>query len=171
LFVINLLKIALYLVCIMPGIVIMMAWFFYVMAQAGAQGPAFQTVRSGGGQPVVVRSAPPPAPDFTLLLVALAVMLIGLVPFVFFYVRLFLFTPWFVIDRGCGPIESIKGNWNLTQGHSLGWLGITILLSLIYGVAAMPCYLGIPFALPIYYLVLNAAWMRITRPQITEGPL
>jgi hypothetical protein len=135
--------------------IVFFIWFFQVMLESSQGGPG--------------RRTPPPNPDMTLLVVALVLFLIGLVPATYLSIRCFVFAPWFVIDRACGPMDAIKGNWALTQGHFWGWFGISLLLSLIQGVASMPCYLGLPFALPLYYLVFTAAWMKITRPPALEG--
>jgi predicted Zn finger-like uncharacterized protein len=170
LFVINLLKIVVFLACCVPGIAALILWVVLLFNQASAPTTTFQTVGPGGST-VQTTSITPGLDFFTWYIASYALLFAGMVPCLCFYVRLFLFTPWFVIDRNCGPIEAIKENWNLTRGHFLGWFGMTSLLWALHVIAWAPCCLGVPFVLPIYYLVLNAAWMRITQAQVTEGPL
>jgi hypothetical protein len=158
LFVVNLLKIVVGVVCGLPAIAAYIIWIVVLLSPGSPSAAA--------GQP-----APPPRPDFTWIAVAGLLYPIGMLGCLAVNVRLFLFTPWFVIDRNCGPMEAIKGNWELTRGHFWGWFGTALLLWLIYLLSWAPCCLGIPFFLPLYYLVLNAAWMQITQPQVMEGPL
>lgn len=169
LFVVNLLKIAVVLICWAPSMVVGVLGFVQLLNQASGQTTA-PTIGSTG-QVVTVRAGPPAGPDFTLLIVAGLLYVLAAVPCLCVYVRLFLFTPWLIVDRGCGPIEAIKGNWALTEGHFWGWLGVTFLLWLAFIISLAPCYLGMPFFLPLYYLFLNAAWMRITGPEMAGGPL
>jgi uncharacterized membrane protein len=126
-----------------------------------------------GGRPP--GSPPPPPPDVGLviagLLAGFAVMLLGLVPFFYFWARLFMFVPYFVIDRGAGVIESIKANWAVTRGHGWGWTLVAFVLFTIWYLGTLPCGMGEPFTLPIFHLVLTAAYLRISRQDQSSGPL
>jgi hypothetical protein len=142
------------LVCFWLGNFVM---FGFIIAAAIQGGPG----RGPPGRP------PTNQPDETLMLIGYGLgggmMLVGLIVFTFLHVRCFLFCPWLIIDRGASPVQAIKDNWQLTQGHFWGWFAVSLLLGLIMAGGAMLCMLGLPFTFPIYYLVLTAAYLRITQ--------
>jgi hypothetical protein len=168
LFVNNLLSTALMVACFAPGYILLIVGQILLSDSSNVTfqqpgGPKSATATPATGQPGAM--------EIVIMLAGLGIMLLGIVPAVYVSIRAFLFNPWLIIDRGCGPIEAIKGNWELTRGHFWGWLGFSIVLGLILLVGAIPCYLGLPFTFPIMYLVLTAAWLRITSAKRLAGPL
>lgn len=168
LFINRLVQIAIYMVCLLPGIALIIV--FAIVQEMNQPGPGqFQPTVQFVDDPFAINPGPrpigrpaPPPPDFTFLILGVGVMLLGLLAFLYFYIRCFLFAPWLIIDRGCSGIEAIQGNWIITRGHFWGWFGVSFVLGLIFVAGSIPCYLGLPFVFPIYYLVMTAAWMRIT---------
>jgi uncharacterized membrane protein len=171
LFVNNLLSTALLVACFAPGYVLLIVG--QVLLSDASANATFQPVGGPKGPTTTppTTSGQPGTMEVLVMLVGLGMILLGIVPALYISVRAFLFNPWLIIDRGCGPIEAIKGSWELTRGHFWGWLGVSIVLGLILLVGALPCYLGLPFTFPIMYLVLTAAWLRITNVKRLAGPL
>lgn len=103
--------------------------------------------------------APPPPHDPTLGLVALGLQIVGLLVYVPLMVRYFLLCNLLIVDRGCNAIEAIRGNMRLTEGHFLGWLGLTLLFGLIAFAGVLLCLIGALFSYPYVILLLTAAYL------------
>lgn len=162
LFLNNLLAVLLFAVCFVPGYAAVIGGFIYAVLT-----PAMVPPPGPGG-------APPPPPNLLLqlwpVLAGLAVMLVGVLPYAFFYTRLFAFGPFLIIDRRIGPMEAIAANWRITRGASWGWFRYGLALLLIYAVGMAPCCIGTPFLAQVWYLTFAAAYLRMTGHQEIEGP-
>jgi hypothetical protein len=71
-----------------------------------------------------------------------------------------------IVDRNYGPIDAIKGSWTLSQGHSLGLFGMSLLLVLIVFAGVLACCIGVLFTAPFAVMAYNAGYLLIagTRP-------
>lgn len=163
LFLNNLLYLLLSMVCLAPG------YAFIIFAQVQAAMEAQQN------RPVFVPGNPPPPltqpqPDPTLVIIGLVLILLGLMPLIYVYIRCFLFNTLLIVDRNCNAIDAIKGTWLLTSGHFFGWFGMMFVLGLLGFVCALfTCGIGYLFAVPLLFLVITAAWMSITDPDVIKG--
>lgn len=92
-------------------------------------------------------------------------VLLGLLPATYLQVRMGMFATCLIVDRGCGPIEAISGNWELTRGHFWGLLGVSIVLGLINLAGALLCLVGLLFAVPFTALALTAGYLLIAGTQ------
>jgi hypothetical protein len=64
------------------------------------------------------------------------------------------FSHFLIIDRGCGPVESLRGSWILSRDHSWSLIGILLLTMAVLNLIpllALGFNLWIP--LPIYLLI------------------
>jgi predicted Zn finger-like uncharacterized protein len=96
-----------------------------------------------------------------LLFVAFGVALVNLVILLFVTIRTTLFNVQIIVDRKCGPIEAIQGNWALTQGHTLGLLGVSILVGLIAFAGVLLCGIGALFTVPFAIMIMNSGYLLI----------
>jgi len=73
-----------------------------------------------------------------------------------------MFVPYLVIDRGLGPIESMKESWRVTKGNK--WQLFLLFLALIginlLGVAAL--VVGLLVSVPITMLAAAHAYRTLT---------
>jgi hypothetical protein len=136
------------LACMLPGLIAVIA---------AAPSPAADQAPD---QP-----SPPAGPLFTG---ALIFAFINLLLATYINLRCTIFSMPLVIDRGCGPVQAIRGSWALSKGHFWGLLGVVLLLSLINLGGALLCGIGMLFTLPLTQLVLTAGYLLIagTRPPV-----
>lgn len=147
----QLMFVVLYIGCFLPVIAVVVLMVIMQEQQLQAQGAGGGPRRAGANEPPIA------------LLIALGITgLLGFCVFMYFYTRCFLFNIYLIIDRGCGPIEAIQGTWTLTRGHFWGWLGVSIVLGLVAFAGFLACGVGALFTVPIYYLVMAAAYLRAT---------
>jgi hypothetical protein len=84
--------------------------------------------------------------------------------------RAFLFSTYLIVDRGCGPIEAIRGSWTLTEGHFWGLLGTWILVLLIGASGMFLCFIGALFTAPLYWLIMASGFLLITGARPLSQP-
>jgi uncharacterized membrane protein len=111
---------------------------------------------SSGAFAALIRQARPAVaiPLVILAIVALLVM-------IYLSVRFFYFGMPLIVDRELGPFDAMKGNWKLTEGHFWGWLGVAIVLVLVYLAGIVACGVGIFFTIPYALLVQMAAYLYV----------
>jgi len=73
------------------------------------------------------------------------------------------FVPYVVIERGLGPIDSIKEAWQITKGHK--WQLFLLLLALLglNFLGAVALVIGLLVTIPISLLALAHAYRTLTR--------
>jgi hypothetical protein len=105
-----------------------------------------------------------------MVAVAVIVGVVDLLASMFIIVRLSFFSVPLIVDRALGPIEAIQGSWTLSRGHSLGLVGVSILLGLINLAGAMLCLVGVLFSAPLVYLTTAAGYLLVagTRPPLRQ---
>src|SRR5262249_7690694 len=84
-----------------------------------------------------------------VLLVAIPLYVVGICAVISIATRATCFCQQLIIDRGCGPLEAIKGSWALSEGHFWGLFGVSLLLQLINFAGQMACGIGVLFTLPL----------------------
>jgi hypothetical protein len=126
----------------------------------------------------VIAAAPPPlanqAPDEALpqtdplFGAALIFLFLNLLGAAYVSLRCCIFSMPLILNRGCGPVQAIRGSWTLSKGHFWGLLGVVLLLALINFGGALLCGVGLLFTFPLTQLVLMAGYLSITgiRPPI-----
>ena len=107
--------------------------------------------------------------DRQMLLMSPLATLAGAVVLIFFQVRLFLFAPAIIFDRGLGAVEAVKANWELTRGHFWGLFGVSLLLGLINLGGVLACLVGLLFAIPFTALILTGGYVLISRRRPSGG--
>jgi hypothetical protein len=93
---------------------------------------------------------------------------------IYFMVRLGFFSHYLIIDRQCGPVESLKGSWILTRGHFWGLLGSMLLLMVgVYFIGFITLGIGFLFAVPRLVLMLNAGYLLVggSEPPVGVGDI
>ena len=124
----------------------------------------------------LINSAAGVDPDSPVMMVtgflSLAALLLGLLAGFYLWFRTSLFARQLIIDRGCGPIEAMKGCWALTRGHFWGLFGVFALLIGIWSVAAvLTCGVAAILGAPYVLLVLCSGYLHIagTRPPVSRS--
>jgi hypothetical protein len=76
-----------------------------------------------------------------------------------------------ILDRGYGPLEAIRGSWNLSRGHFWSLFGVGLLLGLVNLGGEMLLCVGLLFTMPLTALVWTAGYLLVagTRPPL-EAP-
>lgn len=93
------------------------------------------------------------------------IVTIGFILFIipgFMAITAFMFAPYFVIDKGLGPIEALKASARITKGNRLrvlAFIGATTLVVLLGGVALI---VGILVAIPVTSLATVYAYRRLS---------
>ena len=86
-----------------------------------------------------------------------AVLLLGcLLASGYIVVRLMFFSHLLIIDRGCGPIQALRGSWLLSRGHFWGLYGLLLLVLLLPLLG-----LGVLIVLPVVILTLDAGYLLV----------
>jgi uncharacterized membrane protein len=114
-----------------------------------------------------------PAPIWRFLgaeLLALLIILVGLVLFLIPGIIASLglsFAPYIVVDRGLGPVESLKESWRITKGNKwrIFLLGLALLGVNLLGLIALG--VGLLVSVPITLLALVHAYRFL---QVAAGP-
>ncbi|HVX12843.1 MAG TPA: glycerophosphoryl diester phosphodiesterase membrane domain-containing protein [Pirellulales bacterium] len=63
-----------------------------------------------------------------------------------------------VADRGCGFTAAWHASWEATRQRFWERLLLVVLAGILGGVGAYVCYVGIIFSLPLYYMIIAAAY-------------
>jgi hypothetical protein len=106
------------------------------------------------------------------LLALSAFMLVNSCAAIYVVLRSTWFNVPLIIDRGLGPIEAIKGSWQLSRGHFWSLFGVSLVLGIILFAGLMSCLIGILFAAPQVMLTWTAGYLLIagTRPPVHLQP-
>jgi len=138
---------------------------FTKMYLAAARGgtPEFAHVFSGGPRFLAMLGAM----VLQIILVTLGMMLL-VVPGVILALGTMLY-PYYVVDRGMGPVEALKASWEATMGHKgklfvlgLYWFGISLL-------GMLACCIGILPALAVITLSAAIVYCRLTGTESGYG--
>ncbi len=98
---------------------------------------------------------------FAMLLYAVMVilgLLLFIAPGIYLAVK-FIFFEYFIIDKGCGTIESLRRSWYLSQGSFWSLLGFSIITIVINILGLLFFGVGLFVSIPITYL----AWTFVYR--------
>jgi hypothetical protein len=146
-----------FLACLLPGVIAVLA--------AAPERPANQAP----DEPF-----PPAGPLFTA---ALVFALLNLLVAACVHFRCVVFAWPLIIDRGCGPVQALRGSWTLSKGHFWSLLGISLLLSLINFGGGLLLGIGMLFTFPLTRLVFLAGYLLSTEtrspaevPSVVEVP-
>jgi uncharacterized membrane protein len=73
-----------------------------------------------------------------------------------------VFSQYYVVDAGMGPIEAMKESWRATTGHkaSIFLLGLASIAVVMVGLLA--CCVGALVALPVCWMALTIVYLRIS---------
>jgi len=71
----------------------------------------------------------------------------------------FFFSWVLLVDRGMGPIDSIKNSWAATSENLVSYIGILFVLQLIAGAGAIACGVGVLITAPMLVCATVAAYM------------
>jgi hypothetical protein len=85
---------------------------------------------------------------------------IGLVAWIVISVRLYQYT-YLIIDRDAGVMESLRGSWELTRGHTLELIGLMIIAGLIAMSGVFACFVGIIFTIPLSMLIYACIYVAL----------
>ncbi len=72
-----------------------------------------------------------------------------------------MFAPYFVIDKGLGPIEALKASARITKGNRLRILALIAATSLISLLGTVPLFVGLLVAIPLTALATMHAYRRL----------
>jgi membrane-anchored glycerophosphoryl diester phosphodiesterase (GDPDase) len=84
-----------------------------------------------------------------------------IIPGIYLIIRL-MFTPYYIIDQGCGPIEGISRSWEKTKGNELDLFLFLLVLMLINVIGALLCGIGLLITYPVTYVAVALAYRRGT---------
>lgn len=94
-------------------------------------------------------------------LIVLCGFILLIIPGIIFAMKL-VFVPYFVVDKGLGPIQAIKASWNATKGNllELGLLAVLSVLVVIAGVLAV--LVGLIWAVPTTMVAQAYAYRKLS---------
>jgi hypothetical protein len=145
-----------------PTVLLLIIW--YVMTIAGTVGAIITLQAAQGGQA-----------DPGVLLVSVAgvagVFTLGLFGAVMIVEMLFLFTYPLLVDRDMSGGEAVLLSIKATFRNFWGVLGLILLITLISLVAALPCYLGLPFVAPLVFAMVTVAYRQVFPREDRRAPL
>jgi uncharacterized membrane protein len=121
---------------------------------------ANQHLAQGGNQPQAQQLMP-----------AGLIAFIVAIPFaIYFSIRLTMFGQQLILDRHYGAVDSLKGSWELTDGHFGGLFGAALVLGLVNVAGLLLCGIGFLFSMPFTVLVTTAGYLLIagTRPPLEK---
>lgn len=90
-----------------------------------------------------------------------------------------LLAPYYVFDKGLGPVEAIRMSWRSTMGSKLELFGTHIMLIVMFFAAVIPLGLGLPIAIPVASGVLALCYHNLSlepgtpvaKPESFEPPM
>jgi hypothetical protein len=135
-----------------PMLFLLFVW--YVLTIAGTVGTLIALEQAQGGQP---------DPGTVLLSLAgvLGAITFGIIATLMLVEMLFLFTYPLIVDRELSGIEAILLSVRALFGNFWGVLGLVLLITLISLIAALPCYIGLPFVAPLEFAMVAAAYRQV----------
>jgi hypothetical protein len=102
--------------------------------------------------------------DDPLLLVAGQGSLLGCgIALVCVLLRAYFFAVPLIVDRGWDAVAAIRGSWQLTRGHTLGMVGVGLLLAILNWFGLMTVGLGLLLTVPLTYLTVAAGYLCTIR--------
>jgi hypothetical protein len=96
-----------------------------------------------------------------LLVLGIVVAIVNAAADIYILVRMSCFNVPLIIDRNYGPIEAIQGSWTVSRGHFWGLFGCYLLFSIIGGLGALACGIGVLFTLPLFHVGTTAGYLLI----------
>lgn len=95
-------------------------------------------------------------------LIVLGGFILLIIPGIIFSLKL-MFVPYFVVDKGLGPIEAVKASWNATKGNLLeiSFLGILSILVVIAGILAL--FIGLFWAVPTTMVAQAYVYRKLSK--------
>ena len=87
---------------------------------------------------------------------------------IFMSIRL-MFSPYFIMDKDSGAIESLKLSFRATKGEIWGLFGFNILIAVINFVGSIPFALGLFLTIPLSMIAAAAAYRQITSTYSPES--
>lgn len=86
--------------------------------------------------------------------------IIGFIVTIYLYVRMWLAMA-FVLDQGTGPWDAIKKSFCATKSNIWNLIGISIFMSLIIIVSAIPLGIGLIWTIPLGVIVYGEVYRRL----------
>ncbi len=93
------------------------------------------------------------------------IVLIGFILLIvpgFIALTAFMFAPYFVIDKGLGPIEALKASARITKGNRLRVLGLIAAVALVSLLGAIAFLIGLLVAIPLAAIGNLEAYRRLS---------
>src|SRR5205807_14816 len=84
-----------------------------------------------------------------------ATVVLGIAGFLVFFaaaVRLYQF-PYVLVDRDCGVVDSIQISYEITRGHVLELVGLSLLSGVVALAGLLACGVGLLFTIPLSMLI------------------
>jgi len=109
--------------------------------------------------------------DWVIVAIGLAVLVI---PGIYFAIRLSMI-PFLIIEKGAGPIEALRGSWEITRGSGWNLFLFAVLLTIINALGAIVFVVGLLWTLPTSLVAFAFAYRKLQAapqavPQTVPGP-
>lgn len=85
---------------------------------------------------------------------------IFLLPGMYLSIRLSLYQ-YFVVDKGQGPIESLKSSWALTEGSFWDLVGVQCVITCVVMLSLIPLGLGLLITIPMSSVLMAYVYRRL----------
>lgn len=85
-----------------------------------------------------------------------------IIPGIIFVIRL-QFVPYFIIDKGAGPVEAVKKSWSATRGSFFSLLGLSLVLLLINLFGLILLAVGLLVTVPLTYIVIGWVYKKLSK--------
>lgn len=99
-------------------------------------------------------------------LLCLAGTVLFIIPGIYVYYRTSMF-PFFLTDKNCGPVESLKLSWRATKGHVLKLMLIDLIVFFLL-VAGLLCFIVGVLPAAMYANVMRACYYRYLEGEMAE---
>lgn len=106
---------------------------------------------------------------FLSALIVVGGFILLVIPGIIFCMKL-VFVPYFVVDKGLGPVQAVKASWNATKGNllELGLLAVISLAVIIAGLLAL--FVGLLWAVPTTMVAQAYAYRKLSS-RVSGAPL
>lgn len=85
-----------------------------------------------------------------------------IIPGIIFVIRL-QFVPYFIVDKGAGPVEAVKKSWAATRGSFFSLLGLSLVLLLINLFGLILLAVGLLVTVPLTYIVIGWVYKKLSK--------
>jgi len=96
-------------------------------------------------------------------------LILLIIPGIYLGIRLQFFS-YFIVDKGMGPVESIKASFELTRGHELDLFLLGIVAMILNILGALALMLGLLVSIPVTMLALGQAYRDLKGNEAPAAP-